>query len=242
MKKLIVFIILAMLGGDYLSAQDVLYDETITAESDNSVQTTTKPQKKKDLYFVYVACIFDNDENTTDIPIEALYQRLRNDYLQRGEYGNELIFYMSNGENPIIVKVNTKDDNRDDFDDVLISDLRSQMSNEINPSFDVDTILKIFSKNDFVNENGVLKYKEVFLHFYVTDYFWERGYGESLISKLHFTLDIEKIREENDYSLEFKVFFPDDERNIDVVKEKNFGVRNLNDMNKERENLFLKYN
>ena len=42
--------------------------------------------------------------------------------------------------------------------------------------------------------------------------------------------------------MEFKVFFPDDERNIDVVKEKNFGVRNVNDMNKKRENLFLKYN
>lgn len=145
----------------------------------------------KTMCFVYVA----HSENTV-VPavveyLDARYQRaMESDDLV-------LILYLANGTDPIIVKVNTVDDNREDYA-VLMKELKERYRHKVDPEYDLKCILGLFEESDFLKPaSDNLRYGAVDWHFHVTSDFWEKGYNESLISSLCFVVGTENLRQEN---------------------------------------------
>ena len=68
---------------------------------------------EQDFSFIYIA----HDENT---PVQYLIERLQMAYSDAINYPDEIavVFYLPNGDAPLCVEVNTKSDNRADFDKI----------------------------------------------------------------------------------------------------------------------------
>ena len=176
----------------------------------------------KDLMFVYIA-------HTNDVPLKRLTSILKEHYRFGVQFFNDVIFYMSNGDDPLIVKVNTTDDNKNDFENMIIDELWNKRSHDINPSLDVENIIDIINKNDFIDEDSNLKYMSVTFEFYASNSFWTMNYNESIISKLYFALDINKLKQKNE-ELMFNVYYPSDNK-ISFENNLPFGTKNLENIN-----------
>ena len=177
--------------------------------------------KEKDLTIVYIA-------HTTDVPLAKLTEKLEEHYRNGVQFENEVIFYLSNGSEPYIVKVNTKGQNNEDFEAEIIDELWAKRSHDIDPYSDVENIINIVNENDFVNEEGKLKYLSVTFDFFVTETFWTMKYNESIISKLYFALDINEVKKDNP-DLYFNVHYASEGQAIDNSNK--FGVKNLQNIN-----------
>ena len=118
----------------YIAAQDMVDQEA-------------SDFKEKDLTIVYIA-------HTTDVPLAKLTEKLEEHYRNGVQFSNEVIFYLSNGSEPYIVKVNTKGQNKDDFEAEIIDELWAKRSHDIDPFSDVENIINIVNDNDFIDENG----------------------------------------------------------------------------------------
>lgn len=181
-----------------------------------------KDFKEKDLTIVYVA-------HTTDVPLARLIEQLEERYRGGVQFENDVIFYLSNGSEPKIVKVNTKDENKNDFEIYITEELWSKRSHDIDPYTDVTTLLQTIDENDFADEEGNLKYLSVTFDFFVSESFWTMKYNESIIAKLYFALDIRSYKEKG-LDLMFNVYRPSE---IEIVYEDNkpFGSKNLDNIN-----------
>lgn len=146
-------------------------------------------QGEQELRFVYIA----HDEST---PTSRLCERLQmvyNDALELPE-SFAVIFYLANNNNPLIVKVNTPNDNPGDFP-MLIDALQNSRFHNSDPAVDVERILEIFSEDniDIVKPNGEFSYRAVDWSYYVNKTFWSLGLNEAIIANLYWTLEMEKL-------------------------------------------------
>ncbi|MBQ3147892.1 MAG: hypothetical protein IJB87_00850 [Alistipes sp.] len=143
----------------------------------------------KDLTFVYIS----HDENT---PTQALISRLKEIYTDAMNYPEDraAIFYLTNGDNPIVVKMNVKNSNPKDFES-LVEDLQSKRAHDVFPETDCEKILEVFAENDLVDEKGEPLFRSVEWNYYVNSTFWKLNNNEYVIAALYWALEMEKMIE-----------------------------------------------
>ena len=108
-----------------------------------------------------------------------------------------LVIYYADGTAPLIVQVNTSEDNREDYD-FLLSELKKDGFRRVDPTYDVRNIARLFDGLDFISpSSNLLKYGAVDWHFHVTSDFWEQGYNESLIASLCFVMGVDHFENAN---------------------------------------------
>lgn len=176
----------------------------------------------KNYTFIYIA----HDVTT---PIDRLSEKLREAYREAVQYENVAIFYMSNGSDPIIVKVLPNgDDNRDDFEKVLMTELQEMNSHDVDSEVDAEAIVDLLSENDFTSY-GHINYALVSFDFYIGSMFWTLGNNENIISRIYFVLDIDKYKYQD---LAFNVYCNEEDfSNLNYEEGKPFGDKNLSSIN-----------
>lgn len=149
-----------------------------------------KAQPEKDLSFIYIA----HDENTpTSVLIDNLkvyYDDARND-----PEGRAVIFYLPNGNYPIIVRMNTGEDNEEDFA-LIVEDIQKKRSHDVEREVDLQMIQEIFKDTDIYDRRGNRLYNSVEWIYYVNSTFWELGNHENIIASLFWIMDMQKSIEE----------------------------------------------
>lgn len=143
-------------------------------------------KKEKSFRFVYIA----HDVNT---PVSRLSERLKNIRNDAAEGGEDVIFYLASGSNPIVVEYNVGKDNKTDFDEVLLAELNERNSHDVDPETDVDAIFELLDNVDFADENHRLKYGSVKFNFFVNPKFWTLKNNESIIVPVYFCFDVPKL-------------------------------------------------
>lgn len=141
----------------------------------------------QDLSFIYVA----HDENT---PVQTLVSRLKDIYTDALNYPEEraAIFYLPNGAYPIVVQMNTGNDNRAAFGE-LIDELQSKRSHDVDRDTDLTRIQSIFAENDILNSDGTPRYHSVDWTYYVNSTFWNLGNHEYIIASLFWIMEMEPL-------------------------------------------------
>lgn len=141
----------------------------------------------QELSFVYVA----HDENTS---VNVLVGRLKDIYNDALNYPEDLaaIFYLPNGEFPIVVCVNTVNDNREAFGE-LVDELQTKRSHDVDRHVDLTRIQSIFDENDIVDADGNPRFRSVDWTYYVNSTFWNLGNNEYIIASLFWIFDMERL-------------------------------------------------
>lgn len=191
----------------------------------------------KTFEFIYVA-------NDKDTPVATLINKLHDLYYTKvSEYNaNEVdacVFYLAKGYTPKIVTVNLpNEDNNEKIEDWLAE--LNKLDFSVEPYVDVDSIIKILNKYDFLSETGQIKYEKVKFNFYVENEFWENGFNESLIARLYWILGLDRFK--NDYEFEWRVWCS--EKFYEKVQDEGiyFGEKNLGEINKDFRPMLLKEN
>lgn len=182
----------------------------------------SQQKSEQDFTFVYIA-------HDTDTPTQQLINKLKDIRKDAVQTRNPIVFFLSAGDNPVVVRINMKDDNRNDFEEVLLRELNEKDSHDIISSVDVQQICDLFNAEDFDNGDGELAYSSVSMDFYVSPKFWELQNNEKIISTLYFALELEKYPASDLY---FNVIrSKNDQFNIDM--EKPFGDKNLGGLNQK---------
>ena len=174
MRRLLIFFLGAFFFSFNLSAQ------TESEEKEENVNIY------KEFFFVYI------DHEAADA-VDIISQRLQNMKDNADQYDNSYIFYLANGENPIVVKYNMGEDNTEKFNEML-GELNNSIFHSVDPHTDLVQILDLISENDFVDANGNLKYYSTVMDFYVGADFWTLGYNESILAKLYFLIDVPSLK------------------------------------------------
>ena len=179
---------------------------------------------EKNYTFVYI--YHDNSVYPTD-----LCNKLREYYNTAVKSGDICILYLANDAAPIIVQVNTREDNRGDFD-ALVDEIQNIPSHECQPKSDIDAILNLISKNEFEGEGHRLLYNNVRMEFFVTPRFFKMKFQERLISSLYCALNIPELSKKSNQSIDF---FPTIRKAdfFDEPKDGYFGKKNVNGINKD---------
>lgn len=139
-------------------------------------------QSQEVINFYYIAL----DETT---PKAALVEQLREYRDDAVRLHSATIFYLASQNDPIVIEVNTPNDNSSSFDE-FIKNIYSHDYMLIAPTYDVENIVSIISSFDY-ERNGEL-ICEMNMKFYVGIDFWNRGYNESLLASLYFILDLHR--------------------------------------------------
>ena len=113
-----------------------------------TVPTLGQQKSEQDLAFIYIA----HDEYTA---VQSLIERLKDAFTDAINYpeSRAVIFYLANAENPIVVQVNTKNDNQQEFDRI-VDELQTKRSHNVEPVVDCAKIQEIFNADDIIDENG----------------------------------------------------------------------------------------
>lgn len=160
----------------------------LTALAPLRAQVASSSQK---LSFVYIA----HDENTAVSVLTGRLKRLYENAVDLPEE-NAVIFYLPNGESPITVRVNTANDNRNDFGSI-IDELQSKRSHDVDRYTDLARIQEIFEENDIVDADGNPRFRSVEFLYYVNSTFWDMGNHEFIIASLFWIMDMEKYVKSN---------------------------------------------
>lgn len=171
----------------------------------------------QDLSFVYVA----HDENT---PLHLLIGRLEDIYNDAVNYPDQAaIFYLPNGAKPCVVCVNTGNDNRKAFGD-LIDELQSKRAHDVNRYIDRTRIQDILAENDLTDDSGNPRYRSVEWNYYVNSTFWNLGYHEYVIASLFWDIGMEPLLKSG--YMRVNIFYSEDDT-IPFNKEYPFGDKAL---------------
>ena len=163
----------------------------ILAMAASLIEMSAAGHKGKAFCFVYVAVSDATSEKELTDYLDLRYKKALadEDYV--------LVMYLSNGEEPYVVEVNTASDNRDGFSEFL-EELRNGDLDEVNPAYDRTRLAAIFDRLDVVSgEDDEVMYDSVDWHFHVTSDFWKMGYNESLISSLCFVMGVDHLQDAN---------------------------------------------
>lgn len=154
-----------------------------------TIPTFGQEKAEQDLAFIYIA----HDEYTA---VQSLIERLKDAFADAINYpeSRAVIFYLANAENPIIVQVNTKNDNQQEFNRI-VDELQTKRSHNIEPVIDCEKIQEIFNADDIIDEDGKGLYRSVEWTYYVNSTFWALMYNESVIASLFFIMDMEEMIE-----------------------------------------------
>lgn len=181
-------------------------------------------QEKKEFRFYFI--MKNRYSSTSDLAAV-----IKEEYYYSVDNPNHVaIFYMPNpatidGEyvEPTIVNVNTPGGNKGDIQR-LLNDL-FEGSHEVDSDKDCDNVLRILSENDFVDNNGFLKYDLFEMYIYVTpDYDLKSGF----IERLYFSLELDKLRKD-----EFLLkILHDEESDFQYDESHPFGTWNICNNNK----------
>jgi len=99
------------------------------------------------------------------------------------------VFFLPNtGQDPSIVTINLPHDNRAEFEG-LISTLHHG-NHQISATRDVDALIDLFSKQDFLLSSGAPKYGSINLYFFTCASF---DIGSGFIPRIWFALDLDQI-------------------------------------------------
>lgn len=175
-----------------------------------------------ELNFYYIA----HDRKTN---VQRLSHELQRAYDNLKEYDNAGIFYLANGEEPIIVKVNLPDENEKDFPH-LIGEMQEKLAHDIFADYDIDRILDLFTVTPFVNDNDELLYNQVNWNYYITSNFWTMMYNESIISTLYWTFDMDQLSRNQEFYMNI-IRSPEDE--ISTIQGQEMGLKNLSGINEK---------
>lgn len=136
----------------------------------------------KSYSFYYIA----HDKET---PVGKLTEVLE----EAAKYANRLsspaIFYLANGDEPIVVKFNMEGENESDFKNLLLAELHAKDYHTPGGHKDVLNILNIINEHDFIYDGMLVP--DTFFRFYVGKDFWERECNISVIAALYNILNIE---------------------------------------------------
>lgn len=139
------------------------------------------------------------------MPVQEIERKLLSAW-NRAVQDCRTIFYLSRGrEEPVIVKVNTEDDNRADFDEVLLPAIRQEIPYSVDGPHDKNKILELLRENSIVNSDGTPVYEETYFDFHVGQEFWTAGYNETFLAALFFELSIKQHDSDN---FHYNVFCP----------------------------------
>lgn len=176
-------------------------------------------QSDQELAFIYIA----HDENTDT---QALVRRLKTKYQNTINYPEmrATIFYLPNGENPIVVYVNLPNDNRRQFDEIL-SSLQQKRAHDVRPEDDVDRIQEIFNEYDIEDQNGNPTFRSVEWTYYINSTFWQLQGNEQVVAKLFFVMDMERLIQSGYLRLDF--LYSEQGDTIPYNPEKPFGAKDL---------------
>ena len=176
----------------------------------------------KSYSFYYIA-----HDNTT--PVGKLTELLEEAAKLANRLSSPAIFYLANGNDPIVVKFNMKGENESDFKNVLLKELSARDYHDPGGHKDVVKILEIIKENDFIHQGKLIP--DTFFQFYVGEDFWHREYNTSVIAALYSILDIRHYMNEG---LMFNVYSHQAEDIKSYCSELGiplFGEQNYNGMN-----------
>lgn len=173
--------------------------------------------------FHYIA----HDETT---PVSAIIEKLQVDYynaVEDEDYPHPTVFYLSSGARPIIVRINLPNDNRDDFDNVLLPELYQRNAHEVEPETDIEELNRIFDEIGLVTDTNRLRYSSARFNFYINPQFWKVNNNEKIIASLFMGLDIPDM-EGN--LIEWNIYQPT-RHHITYSEGKPFGDKNVSNIN-----------
>lgn len=196
---------------------------TVRAQEETEVVDT--PQKKQTFRFVYVAPDRAVDKKTLEADINTIRDNANQDK-------SPVIFYLANGKKPIIVELNT-DENNDSsaYSSKLIYYINNNTSWTVDIS-DRQQIRELLLQKGIIDDQGNLTYGRTELYFYVGKEFWVGSKNETIIGALYFDINAAKYKG-NDALFQYNVYFycPPGQDNID--RDKPFGNLNPDGINEE---------
>lgn len=181
----------------------------------------------KTFRFVYIA----HDVNT---PVARLVERLREVRNNALDDYEDVVFYLANGANPIIVEFNVGENNQSDFDDILLVELNDRNSHNVDAETDKATILDLLNGLDIIDANKRMKYESTQFNFYITPNYWNLKNNDFIIAPLFFALDIPNIK--GGQGVQFQIMEPKEDRlpDGDLFSEKNIDGINTYTKNNRR--------
>ena len=95
--------------------------------------------------------------------------------------------YLANADNPIILKCESGHEKG--FKDFQYA-ISSQLKHNVWPEVDIQRIFELLKEDDFIDDEGNLRYDFFTLNFYITPSFWSYNYNETLIARLFWDLEL----------------------------------------------------
>lgn len=172
--------------------------------------------QEKTLRFFYIA----HDENTISQKLISELEGNYNDAINRPD-DIAAVFYLPNGDYPLVVRVNTNHSNTNDFGKI-VDELQNNLSHNVDVSTDLKTIPEIF--NDIENVGGKKAFSNVEWNYYINSTFWDLGYNESVIAALSWILEMPAAVASGHLKLNF---YADENDVLAYDEECPFGPRDL---------------
>lgn len=160
------------------------------------------------LEFYYIA------HNQYEVALTALLDDIRLD--ARYDNNRRVIFYLSNRKDPVYLVVSPNDEKEYE---IFRDALNSQSSHTVYPEVDRMKIMELFSTGNAIPTIGFSSYDRVVFNFYVNRGFVEMEYGDSLIGRLYWDMDLASLPRKD-----VNVYYPSSE---EVNEDKVFGQKNL---------------
>lgn len=148
------------------------------------------------LKFIYVY-------HGSDTPVAELCKTLNNAFRDARNYGFPTIIYLANINKPFIATAGIGEADVAGFENI-ISRLQEKRFHEIDPQSDVEKIMALFNKYDFLSDDGTPKYSSMNWTFYVNQSFWDANYNELIIARLYYALDLGSLP--SDF-LRFQIYY-----------------------------------
>jgi len=178
----------------------------------------TKSEKEFSFYYI-------THDIKTNVP--KLTKTLQSAFNETLEYQNQAVFYLANGEEPVIVRVGTPNDNQKDFP-ALIGQLQEKMSHDISADYDINRIVALFDTVQIISQEGKQLFNMVNWNYYISSEFWSMSYNESVISTLYWTMNMDQLKMEDEFYVNI---YRSTEDEFALDKKMPFGPKNMSGIN-----------
>lgn len=179
---------------------------------------SVSPVIDKDFRFVYIA-------HDVETPVNRLIERIRENKNNALSEYEDVVFYLANGTNPIVVEFNVGNNNQADFEDILLSELNERISHEVNPETDKEKIMEILNRIKVIDNDKNLNYQTLKFNFYVNSDYWTLKNNEAVIAPIFFAYDVPNIKGGR---VQYQILEPREDR---LPQGDLFGLKNLSNIN-----------
>lgn len=187
-----------------------------------SLRATSSAQNMQDKEFNFYYVSHDRQTN-----VQGLTRELQNAFDNLKEYGNAGIFYLANGEEPFIVRVNLPNENEKEFPH-FIGELQEKLAHDVAADYDVERILTLMKEHPFLDDSDVLLYSTVNWNYYISSFFWSMTYNESVIGTLYWAMDMDVLKADKEFYINI-LRSPEDEIPYELGMA--MGIKNYCDIN-----------